>query len=80
MGLVHTIAERMGYPPADIEILEALVRHHLLLPDVASRRDLEDEGTVKLVADAVPSTGTIELLAALTEADSIATSKSAWNS
>ena len=36
--------------------------------------------TVKLVADAVPSTGTIELLAALTEADSIATSKSAWNS
>lgn len=80
VGLVHTIAERMGYPPTDIEILEALVRHHLLLPDVASRRDLEDEGTVKLVADAVPSTGTIELLAALTEADSIATSKSAWNS
>ena len=38
VGLVHTIAERMGYPPADIEILEALVRHHLLLPDVASRR------------------------------------------
>ncbi|MEM9468251.1 MAG: [protein-PII] uridylyltransferase [Actinomycetota bacterium] len=78
VGLVNTIASRMGYPSDDIEALEALVRHHLLLPDVASRRDLEDEGTVKLVADAVGSIGTVELLAALTEADSIATSKSAW--
>ena len=78
VGLVNTIGSRMGYPSGDIEALEALVRHHLLLPDVASRRDLEDEGTVKLVADAVGSIGTVELLAALTEADSIATSKSAW--
>ena len=78
VGLVNTIAARMGYPSDDVEALEALVRHHLLLPDIASRRDLEDEGTVKLVADAVGSVGTVELLAALTEADSIATSKSAW--
>lgn len=78
VGLVNTIANRMGYPSDDVEALEALVRYHLLLPDIASRRDLEDEGTVKLVADAVGSVGTVELLAALTEADSIATSKSAW--
>ena len=61
-----------------IEVLEALVRHHLLLPDIASRRDLDDIGTIIAVANAVGSVGTIELLAALTEADSIATSKSAW--
>lgn len=78
VGLVNTIATRMGYPPEDIEVLEALVRHHLLLPDLASRRDLEDIGTIVAVADAVGSVGTVELLAALTEADSIATSKSAW--
>lgn len=78
VGLVSRIASRMGYQPADVEVLEALVRHHLLLPDIASRRDLEDIGTIRLVADAVGSVGTVELLAALTEADSIATSKSAW--
>ncbi len=76
--LVHRIAVRMGYEPADIETLEAMVRHHLLLPDVASRRDLEDEGTVRFVAEEVGSVGTVELLAALTEADSIATSPAAW--
>jgi [protein-PII] uridylyltransferase len=68
----------MGYPAEDVGALEALVEHHLLLPDIASRRDLDDEGTVMLVADAVGSVGTVELLAALTEADSIATSRSAW--
>jgi len=78
VDLIRVIGPRMGYPPEDVEVLESLVRHHLLLPDVASRRDLEDEGTVRLVAESVSSVGTIELLAALTEADSIATSRSAW--
>ena len=80
VGLMNTIATRMGYSSADTSALETLVRHHLLLPDVASRRDLEDEGTIRHVAEAVRSVGTVELLAALTQADSIATSKSAWNS
>ncbi|NCG38936.1 MAG: HD domain-containing protein, partial [Actinobacteria bacterium] len=77
--LVHRLAVRMGYDHADVETLEAMVRHHLLLPDVASRRDLEDEGTIRFVADEIGSVGTLELLAALTEADSIATSPSAWS-
>jgi [protein-PII] uridylyltransferase len=78
VDLVRRIATRMGYPPADVETLAALVRHHLLLPDVASRRDLEDEDTIRFVAEEVGSINTVELLGALTEADSIATSKSAW--
>ncbi len=78
VGLVRRIATRMGYPPADVETLAALVRHHLLLPDVASRRDLEDEATVRYVAEEIDNVGTLELLGALTEADSIATSKAAW--
>ncbi len=78
--LVRRIAVRMGYPPADVETLAALVRHHLLLPDVASRRDLDDEGTIRFVAEEIESVVTLELLAALTEADSIATGPSAWGS
>ena len=80
IGLVRRIGTRMGYPPADVDVLATLVRHHLLLPDIASRRDLEDEDTIRFVADEIDSVNTLELLGALTEADSIATSNSAWNS
>jgi [protein-PII] uridylyltransferase len=79
VDLVRRIGTRMGYPPADVEVLAALVRHHLLLPDIASRRDLEDEDTIRFVAEEIGSVNTLELLGALTEADSIATSHSAWN-
>jgi [protein-PII] uridylyltransferase len=39
IDLVRTIAPRLGFGPDDVETLVALVRHHLLLPDVAMRRD-----------------------------------------
>lgn len=78
VGLARSIATRMGYPPVDIETLGTLVRYHLLLPDVASRRDLDAEETIRFVADKIDSVGTLELLGALTEADSIATSTAAW--
>ena len=45
-------ATRMGFPPRDVETLVSLVEHHLLLPDVATRRDLDDPGTIDLVAKA----------------------------
>lgn len=80
MGLVATMAERMGYPPEDVAVLVELVRHHLLLPDVATRRDLDDDDTIRFVATAVGSSSTLRLLAALTEADSLATGPAAWNS
>jgi [protein-PII] uridylyltransferase len=75
---VATIAARMGLPPADVALLQSLVRHHLLLPDVATRRDLDDPGTLEQVAQAVGDLSTLQLLAALTEADSLATGPAAW--
>jgi [protein-PII] uridylyltransferase len=68
----------MGFDPADVEVLVAMVRHHLLLPDVATRRDLDDPATARAVASAVGDHDTLELLAALTEADGLATGPSAW--
>jgi len=78
ISLVGEIGARMGWPAPDVETLQALVRHHLLLPDVATRRDLDDPTTVEVVAAAVGDRRTLGLLAALTEADSLATGPAAW--
>ena len=76
--LVDRIASRMGYSDDEVAVLTSMVRHHLLLPDIATRRDLDDEGTIRSVAVQVGNVETLELLAALTEADSIATGPAAW--
>lgn len=77
--LIPAIAGRMGFPPDDVAVLVDLCRHHLLLPDVATRRDLEDDDTIRGVAEAVGSLEVLHLLRALTEADSIATGPAAWS-
>jgi len=78
--LVRTITDRMGLPRADVEDVVAMVDHHLLLPDAASRRDLNDPSTIAAVAAAVETAPRLHLLAALTEADSVATGPAAWSS
>jgi [protein-PII] uridylyltransferase len=78
MEVVHTLAIRMGFAPADVAILVDLVRYHLLLPDTATRRDLDDPTTISTVARAAGDLVTLHLLGALTEADSRATGPSAW--
>jgi [protein-PII] uridylyltransferase len=80
VSLVDKIAPRMGFPPDDVTILKTLVRHHLLLAETATRRDLTDEATISTVSAAVGNQTTLELLAALTEADSLATGPAAWGS
>ncbi|GAT65545.1 PII uridylyl-transferase [Planomonospora sphaerica] len=77
--VARDIGARMGLPPADVEILERVVRHHLLLPETATRRDLDDPVTISRVAEAVGSREVLELLAALAVADGNATGPAAWN-
>lgn len=76
--LVEVIGERMGFGPTDVATLVDMVRLHLLLPDVATRRDLADDATITAVADTVGTSSTLRLLHGLTEADSIATGPAAW--
>ncbi|HEY2300531.1 MAG TPA: [protein-PII] uridylyltransferase [Acidimicrobiales bacterium] len=76
--LAHVITTRMGFAGADIDTVAALIQHHLLLPEVATSRDLDEPATVERVAEAVGSQTRLDLLAALTEADSLATGPSAW--
>ncbi|BBB00460.1 putative protein P-II uridylyltransferase [Actinacidiphila reveromycinica] len=77
--IARDVAARIGFGAADAETLALLVRHHLLLIDTATRRDLDDPETVRTVAEAVRDTSTLELLAALTEADALATGPAAWS-
>jgi [protein-PII] uridylyltransferase len=77
--LAERITSRMGWSPTEAETIVALVRHHLLLADVATRRDLEDAATIERVVDAIATPERVHLLAALTEADAVATGPAAWS-
>jgi [protein-PII] uridylyltransferase len=68
----------MGYDHADTDVIERMVEFHLLLPDVATRRDLDDPVTIRSVAAQAGDSDTLLLLYALTEADSLATGTAAW--
>ncbi|GAA0279480.1 [protein-PII] uridylyltransferase [Cryptosporangium japonicum] len=75
------IAVRLGLSAEDTDRLVRLVRHHLLLPDTATRRDLDDPATLEVVADAVGYDGVLlDVLHALTESDASATGPAAWSS
>ncbi len=74
------IGSRIGIAPADADILSKLVRHHLLLPIVATRSDLKDPKTIEGVAEALGGDPLVlEVLHALTEADSKATGPGVWS-
>jgi [protein-PII] uridylyltransferase len=73
------VAERIGLPPADVDIVRRVVGQHLLLPDTATRRDLGDPITIDMVAEAVRDTTTLDLLYALARADAAATGPAAWS-
>jgi len=77
--VIEEVATRMAFAPDDVAVLVSMVRHHLLLPDVATRRDIEDPTTVEHVARAVGTSELLGLLHGLTVADSQATGPAAWS-
>jgi [protein-PII] uridylyltransferase len=79
-SLAVQIGRRLGLPEPDVLLLGAMVRHHLLLPHTATRRDLEDPATVTRVAKTLDGNGLLlDLLEALAEADSLATGPGVWS-
>jgi [protein-PII] uridylyltransferase len=78
-SLIPGIAATLGINERDTEILVTLTRHHLLLTQTATRRDLEDPATVAVIVDAVGTQQVLELLHALSEADGRATGPATWD-
>ena len=77
--VASAIAACIGLPGPDVALVGKLVRYHLLLPDVATRRDLADPVTIRGVAAAVGDVTTLDLLYGLTRADAAATGPGAWS-
>ncbi|WP_082955156.1 [protein-PII] uridylyltransferase [Mycobacterium mantenii] len=79
-GLALEIGPRLGIAPVEVELLAQLVRHHLLLPMVATRSDLNDPKTIERVVNALSGDALLlDVLHALTEADSKATGPGVWS-
>jgi [protein-PII] uridylyltransferase len=79
-ALAKQVGERLGLPAKDVATLSAMVRHHLLLPHTATRRNIEDEATVQRVVDTLDGDPVLlELLHALAEVDSLATGPGVWS-
>jgi [protein-PII] uridylyltransferase len=78
--LARQVGTRLGLSADDVNTLAAVVRHHLLLPDTATRRDLDDPATVSRVVQTLDrDPRLLELLHALAEADSLATGPGVWS-
>ena len=78
--LASQIGTRLGMWPSDVEMLSKLVLHHLLLSKVATRQDLNDPQTISAVCAALDGDPVLlEVLNALTEADSLATGPGVWS-
>ncbi|GGL40980.1 [protein-PII] uridylyltransferase [Phycicoccus endophyticus] len=77
--LARGIAARWGFGAADVEILVRLVREHLTVIELATRRDHQDPATVDAAVEAAGGDREVfEILLALTEADASAAGPLAW--
>ncbi|HQG32154.1 MAG TPA: HD domain-containing protein, partial [Deltaproteobacteria bacterium] len=77
--IIRPIAGRFGFDKARTELAVFLVRNHLLLADIATRRDLSEEKVILDLAQKMGSIEKLSMLYLLTVADTKATGPNAWN-
>jgi [protein-PII] uridylyltransferase len=77
--IARRVAPRLGLTPEESETVEWLVRYHLLMSDIAQKRDLSDPRTVRDFAKAVRSRERLDLLTVLTVCDIRGVGPGTWN-
>lgn len=77
--IARTVAPRLGLSKADSETVEWLVRYHLLMSDMAQKRDIADPATVRDFAKAVKTVKRLDLLTVLTVCDIRGVGPNTWN-
>lgn len=78
--MASSIAQRLGYSDAEIEQVRFLVLSHLLMEQVAFRRNLNDPETLNNFTSKFSSTEDLDLLYLLTYADLSAVNAAVWTS
>lgn len=77
--IARDVALRLGLKSREVETVEWLVRHHLLMSDMAQKRDIADPRTVRDFAKAVQSVKRLNLLTVLTVCDISGVGPGVWN-
>ncbi|MCB9482664.1 MAG: HD domain-containing protein [Dehalococcoidia bacterium] len=77
--IAERFASRAGLGATATQRLVAAVRHHLLLPAVATRRDIADPEVIRETAEIVGDLDTLRLLYVLSVADARASGPNVWN-
>uniref|UniRef100_UPI0040486A8D [protein-PII] uridylyltransferase n=1 Tax=Yoonia sp. TaxID=2212373 RepID=UPI0040486A8D len=77
--IARQVAPRLGLSKKDCDTVEWLIRNHLLLSDVAQKRDISEPRTVRDFAKAVKSVERLDLLTVLTVCDIRGVGADTWN-
>ena len=77
--ITRKVAPRLGLSKSDVDTAEWLVRYHLLMSDMAQKRDIADPRTVRDFAKAVQTVKRLDLLTVLTVCDIRGVGPDTWN-
>ncbi len=77
--IAKQVSPRLGLNKQETETVEWLVRYHLLMSDMAQKRDISDPRTVRDFAKAVQSVKRLNLLTVLTVCDIRSVGPDTWN-
>lgn len=77
--IARKVAPRLGLNKKECETVEWLIRNHLLLSDVAQKRDIAEPRTIRGFAKAVKSVERLDLLTVLTVCDIRGVGPGTWN-
>ncbi len=77
--IVRKVAPRLGLTQTQVDTAEWLVRYHLLMSDMAQKRDIADPRTVRDFAKAVQTVKRLDLLCVLTVCDIRGVGPDTWN-
>ena len=76
--IAAALCPRLGLPEDEVETVVWLVENHLLMSDVAQKRDLADERTIRDFARVVKSPARLKLLCVLTVCDIRGVGQGVW--
>lgn len=77
--IARKVCPRLGLTPEECDTVEWLVRYHLLMSDMAQKRDISEPRTVRDFAKAVKNRKRLDLLLLLTVCDIRGVGPGVWN-